>query len=212
MNILEKGLEELGLTVSEEQVKAFTLFANELRKWNSKINLTSITTLEEITVKHFIDSLAVAKYINPCGNLLDIGSGGGFPSIPLKILYPDLQVISVDAVGKKINFQKHMSRVLGFRDFKAMHSRVEALSPEYDGYFQRIISRAFSDINMFASVSYRLLIENGTIIAMKGRDGRREAGAAEAELVKFNLAIKSIEEYHLPMVKDERSVITLAKM
>lgn len=211
MSILEKGLEELGLKLSEEQAKAFTVFANELRKWNSKINLTSITTLEEITVKHFIDSLAVARYVNPCGNLLDIGSGGGFPSIPLKILYPEMQVISVDAVGKKINFQKHMSRVLGFSDFTAIHSRVEALSPEYDGCFQRIISRAFSDINMFASVSYRLLKDDGVIIAMKGREGRREAGAAEAELGKLNIAIKSIEEYRLPILKDERSVIALVK-
>lgn len=211
-SILEKGLDELCISISGEQLNRFELFAAELCKWNRKINLTSITTTEEIAVKHFIDSVAVARFIESTGKLLDIGSGGGFPSIPLKILYPELKIVSVDAVGKKINFQKHVARLLGLRDFSAMHARVEMLFPEYGSSFQYIISRAFSDLGMFAGVSLPLLADNGLIIAMKGREGRREAEAAEKELSRLNLAVETIEEYRLPILNDERSIILLRKI
>lgn len=210
-SILETGIDELGLTVSKELLSAFEIFEKELSKWNSKINLTSITTAEEIAIKHFIDSLAVARFMNPSGKMLDIGSGGGFPSIPLKLYFPDMEIISVDSVGKKINFQKHAARVLNFSNFAAIHSRVEMLSPEYDGFFDCIISRAFSDLEMFSRVSLPLLSDDGLIIAMKGREGKSEAENARGALSQLGLVVEKIEEYRLPILKDDRSIIIIRK-
>lgn len=211
-NCLKNGAGELGIAVSPEQLENFTIFARELCKWNSKINLTSITLPEEIAVKHFIDSLTVIKYTDIAGDLLDIGSGGGFPAIPLKIMSPDTRIVSVDAVEKKINFQRHIARTLGFAGFTALHCRVEKFPPEYKGLFNCIVSRAFADITEFVRHSLPLLAESGFIVAMKGRDGRKEAEAAADELKELGAGISSIEEFQLPLLKDLRSLIVLRKI
>lgn len=211
-NYLKKGADELGIALAPEQLEDFTKFARELCKWNSKINLTSITLPEEIAVKHFIDSLTVLKYLDIAGDLLDIGSGGGFPAIPLKIVSPDTRIVSVDAVEKKINFQRHIARTLGFADFTALHCRVEKLPSVYKGLFNCIVSRAFADITEFVKHSLPLLAESGYIVAMKGRDGRKEAEAATAGLKEMGAEVSSIEEFQLPLLKDLRSLIVIRKI
>lgn len=208
---LKRGAEELGISISPEQQVSFTLFANELCKWNRKINLTSITLPEEIAVKHFVDSLSLAKYADLTGTLLDIGSGGGFPGIPLKIIAPKLTVVSVDAVEKKINFQRHIARSLGLEGFTALHSRVENLFPEYKNSFNCVVSRAFADIPEFVKYALPLLADNGCIIAMKGRGGRNEAEAATAELKKMGAVVSAIYEFELPLLNDLRAIIVIRK-
>ncbi len=208
---LKKGADELEITISGEQLESFAIYANELCKWNRKINLTSIILPEEIAIKHFIDSLTLLKYACIKGPILDIGSGGGFPAIPLKIILPETRVVSVDAVEKKINFQRHVIRTLGLTGFTALHSRVEKLFPEYKGCFSCIVSRAFADIPEFAKYALPLLADNGVILAMKGKGGGEEAKASTEELTSMGLAVSSIHEFQLPILKDHRSLIVIRR-
>ena len=106
------GARKLGIEIDESVVAAFSVHAFELVKWNRKINLTSITQPREIAIKHFVDSLVPAPFIPENARLLDIGSGGGFPGIPLKILKPSLSVLLIDGVRKKANFLKQLLRAL----------------------------------------------------------------------------------------------------
>lgn len=209
---LNAGTAELGINISTRQLEKFTVFADELCKWNRKINLTSITDPKEIAVKHFIDSLTILQYVDIKGSLLDIGSGAGFPGIPLKIMSPETSIVSVDAVEKKIHFQRHIVRTLDLEDFSAQHRRAENLLPEYKGYFKTVVSRAFSDIPEFAKYALPLMAENGLIVAMKGRDGRRESEAAANELKKMGAVVSSIHEFELPLFKDLRTLIVISRM
>jgi len=209
---LKEGSAELGIILSPQQLASFTIYADELCKWNRKINLTSITLPEEIAVKHFIDSLTLLKYAVISGELLDIGSGGGFPGIPLKIVSPGTRVVSVDAVEKKINFQRHIVRTLALEGFSAQHSRVENLFPQYENFFNHIVSRAFADIPEFIKNALPLLAENGTIIAMKGKEGRKEAEAATAELERMGVAVSAVHEFELPLLKALRALIFIRRV
>jgi len=208
---LGRGAAELEITLTAEQLEKFKLFAVELCKWNRKINLTSIVLPEEIAIKHFVDSLMLTKYVEVAGRILDIGSGGGFPCIPLKIVFPETEIVSVDAVEKKILFQRHVARLLGLAGFRALHCRVENLSPEYKGIFNRIVSRAFSDLPEFVRNALPYLAEDGVIVAMKGRDGKKEAEKAAEELTGMGAAILTVHELKLPILEDARSLIMIRR-
>ena len=145
------GARQLGIELDEGVSASFSIHASELIKWNLKINLTSITHPRDIAIKHFLDSLAPAQFIPGEGRLLDIGSGGGFPGIPLKILKPSLSVLLIDGVRKKVNFLKHVLRTLRLENTKAFQIRAENLlqEPEFAYPFDVIISRALSDLTPF---------------------------------------------------------------
>jgi 16S rRNA (guanine527-N7)-methyltransferase len=208
---LRQGADEIGISLSSEQLEKFAIYASELCKWNCKINLTSINSPQGIAVKHFLDSLTISKYVALTGNLLDTGSGGGFPGIPLKILFPEIEVVSVDAVEKKINFQRHIVRTLGLQGFTPLHARVENLLPGYNGYFNIIVSRAFANIPEFVKHSLPLLAVNGVIVAMKGSDGEKEGEAAAEELDKMGAEVSSIYEFELPIIKDQRTLVIIRR-
>ncbi|MCM0080802.1 16S rRNA (guanine(527)-N(7))-methyltransferase RsmG [Geomonas sp. Red32] len=209
-DLMVKGVGELGITLSSAQFAALDLFAEELKKWNRKINLTAIFDDEGIAVKHFVDSLSLLKVVTG-GRMLDIGSGGGFPCIPAKIAIPGLEVISVDAVVKKISFQKQAARLLKFAGFDARHVRAETLTDEYAQSFDWVVSRAFSELPLFVSMALPVLKETGTIVAMKGRNGAEEASAAENELAKMGARIEKVIEFPLPCSDEHRSLVLIRK-
>ena len=164
--ILIKGAHELGFGMSDAELGKFYMLAAELKKWQRKINLTAITEDEEIAVKHFLDSLTIAGLVSGTGDLLDIGSGGGFPAIPIKIMRHQMHVVSVDAVERKVIFQRHVARLLGLRHFEALHARAEELARQFPGGFDWVVSRAFADIPTFARLALPLTREQGKVIAM----------------------------------------------
>lgn len=206
---LEQGLAEMDIDLSAECLRSFELFADELKKWNRKINLTAISNDEDIAVKHIIDSLIFAATVHDGECVLDIGSGAGIPAIPLKIARPSVRVVSVDAVGKKINFQRHAARQLALTNFEALHARVEQLHVTHAGCFDVIVSRAFSNLKLFVILSAPLLKKGGRIIAMKGRHVQDEVVQAAAELQSLGFNISPVDTYTLPMNKGERSLITI---
>lgn len=199
---LEMGLLELGMGLSEESFQAFELFAGELKKWNRKVNLTSLCKDVDIAIKHILDSLVFAACVKDGDLVLDIGSGAGVPAIPLKVASPGVRVVSVDAVGKKILFQRHVARVLALKDFEALHTRVEDLHATHAGRFDVITSRAFSSLEMFVALAAPLLKSGGRIIAMKGPH-------VDSELRLLGFEISSVDTYSLPMNKGERTLVTI---
>lgn len=208
--LLKTGAADLGVELDRQQLDRFALLSVELRKWNRKINLTAIDSEHEIVVKHFVDSLAAAKVVRGTGMLLDMGSGGGFPALPLKILYPELGVVSVDAVEKKIIFQRHAARLLGLSDFTALHARVETLADASAGRFDWITSRAFAELATFASLAAPLLKPDGRMVALKGPEGEAEARAAAESLSSLGIRVQEIVTFSLPSSGDRRSLVVMA--
>jgi 16S rRNA (guanine527-N7)-methyltransferase len=206
---LEKGLAEMGMNLSEEHFNSFELFSAELKKWNCKVNLTSISKDVDIAIKHIIDSLVLAKCVNDGDHVLDIGSGAGIPAILLKIVNPEICVVSVDAVGKKILFQRHISRLLALKSFEALHTRVEDLHATHACKFDVITSRAFSRLELFVELAAPLLKDGGRIIAMKGPHVDNEFDSVADGLRLLGYEISSVNKYSLPMNKGERSLVTV---
>lgn len=208
--LLMQGAHALGVVLSADDAELFRRFAEELVKWSRKINLTAITTEAEIVVKHFLDSLTLLQVVGDAGRLADIGAGAGFPSIPVKIVRPRLVVVSVDAVEKKVVFQRHAARILGLEGIEAIHARGEKLAEGLSCSFDWVVSRAFSDIPAFARMALPLLAPGGSIIAMKGRGGREEAERAEPLIADMGVRIAEIREFELPISGDRRSLIIMS--
>jgi len=200
----------IGLTISASEIEAFERYAAELKKWNIKVNLTAITKDREIAIKHFIDSLRLAPYLSADDRLLDIGSGAGFPVIPLKIIRPDIAMVSVDAIAKKINFQRHIIRLLDLKKIEAVHVRIEDLHKTARNMFTVITSRAFTRLDRFVDLAAPLLAEGGVLIAMKGEQAEREILASDYVLYASGYTVVSVQRYALPENMGER-VLTFLK-
>ena len=211
-DLLVAGAKELGFPLSADQLSALNSFAKELKKWSRKINITAITDDEGIAVKHFVDSISLMKVVHGPGRLLDIGSGAGFPCIPVKIVHPEIEMVSVDAVVKKISFQKQAVRLLNLVQFTATHVRAETLSETYPEYFDWVVSRAFSDIPSFVAMALPLLKSEGRIVAMKGRNAAEEVAAAEGALAEMGARVESVLDFQLPGAGDARALVVITKI
>lgn len=201
---------KLGIEIDETVTVLFSAYASELLTWNRKINLTAITNPKDIAAKHFLDSLAPAEFIPEGARLLDIGSGAGFPGIPLKIVKPATSVLLIDAVRKKINFLKHVLRTLNLEGIEARWIRTEDLLKDPDNAFtfDVIISRALSDLSLFVKNALPLLAKQGVIIAMKGKIDSEELDAVREDVPGVNYSME-IEKYELPSLGDPRSLVII---
>jgi len=175
-DLLVEGAKAFGIYLGGKTIEAFELYLKELLKWNQKINLTAIRSEKGIVLKHFLDSLSVHPYLPNCSSILDIGSGAGFPGIPLKIIQPTLEVTLIDSVRKKVDFQKHIIRTLGLKGIEAIHGRVQdkGILKSLGGRFDITLSRAFSDLRTLLILSFPFLKEGGTVIAMKSEVDDKE--------------------------------------
>ena len=210
---LQKWLKGLSISIDEGRAQTLIIFLQELLVWNKKINLTAIKTLDEGIEKHLIDSLTVVRFLKGDERLLDIGSGGGLPVIPLKIYFPELEAFSVDSVEKKILFQRHAIRKLRLHGVTAIHSRAEMLAEEKSlrETFDIVISRAFSSLDMFVEMAYPFLKKGGRLIAMKGPDGVSEIKKNQESLGKMGWTNCTMDEICLPQSRAKRTLIILTK-
>ena len=216
-NFLFKQAKTIEIDLDHTQNRLLSTHAIELIKWTQKINITTITDPIEVASNHFLDSLVPARFIPPGAAMLDIGSGGGFPGIPLKVLLPKLSVTLIDASRKKVSFLKHIIRTLKLDDIEALHIRAEdlAINPSYINRFDVIISRALSSLNFFVHLALPLLADEGVIIALKGEVDKAELDdLRDNVLEKMNAAGSvdrqftiSLERYVLPLLNSERSII-----
>jgi 16S rRNA (guanine527-N7)-methyltransferase len=209
--LLVKSVKGLGLELTAQQFDACEILLQELLRWNKKINLTAITGRDEMTVKHLIDSLYLVPELKPGDRILDIGSGAGFPALLLAIARPDCFVTSIDAVGKKISFQKHISRLLKLTNLVALHGRVETLAVERPAEFNLVTSRAFSSLSQFLSLAAPLTSVGGRVISMRGSNGEQEASQLLEEMTTAGFVVEPAVSYCLPMKMGERSLVIMRK-
>jgi 16S rRNA (guanine527-N7)-methyltransferase len=210
-DLLRQGSQEVGVSLEDLQIELFGLYLQELLEWNKTFNLTGIRDPEDIVIKHFVDSLTPLPYLEPIGRLLDIGPGAGFPSIPLKIAAPGLEVQLVEASRKKISFLKHIIRILELESVTAMHSRVEDIKLP-DEPFDTIISRAFARLEPLVKIVSPLMKPGNTLVAMFGpttsEDHPRLADRALAE----SLELKRVVSLELPRGRGGRTLLFFAKI
>lgn len=212
-DLIIRGAKLFDIRIGSKEAGLFSIHACELLKWNMKTNLTAITDPFEVAVKHFLDSLAPARAIPPGSSMLDIGSGGGFPGIPLKVVLPSLSVTLVDSSRKKISFLKHVIRTMGLDGIDAFQARAEEL-PEKTERFDVVICRAFSSLDKFIGMAFPLLAEKGIMIAMKGKQEIDETGSAHGALREKRAAAEmryntEVIKYSLPYDDSERTMIIM---
>lgn len=197
---LKRQLSLLDLSVGEGGIEQLLALFEQLLHWNRTYNLTAITDPLEVIEKHLVDSLTLLPHLGRAETLVDIGSGAGFPALPLKIVRPDLQVISVDSVAKKINFQKHVVRKLQLQNFIAWHGRAEELTLQsfLADKADLVVARAFSSLPKLLELALPCLKPEGRVIAMKGPEGEGELAEASVALEKMGVACRDQIRLTLP--------------
>ena len=211
-NSLAEGLSQFDLKLSAKIIQMETAFLDELLRWNQRINLTSINNLDDAVEKHLIDSLLLLPHLGNVKNIIDLGSGGGLPGIPLAISSPSLQVVSIDSVGKKINFQRHIKRLLSLDNLHIIQSRAETLDQGVleTKSFDLVVARAFTALEPLLEYALPWLKPGGKIIAMKGPEGKNELRAAEPILKQYRFSDPTVFSYELPFSKAERQLLIIS--
>jgi 16S rRNA (guanine527-N7)-methyltransferase len=215
-HVVIDGAAALGVSLQPYHTRLFALHAAELLKWNAVTNLTAITRPEDIALHHFLDSLAPVRLIAPGSDLLDVGSGGGFPGLPLHVVVDGLRTTLVDASRKKVSFLRHTLRAMGLSGIGALHIRLEEIGRNPDSLrsYDVIISRAVSALAPFVSRAWPLLRPQGRAIAMKGHISTAEMNALRETLAGMAAAgDRALERigYSLPGVKSERSLLIVRR-
>lgn len=211
----QQRLLEQGIALNEKQMRQFEQYYELLVSWNEKMNLTAITEKKEVYLKHFYDSITLAFAVDfkSDARLCDVGSGAGFPSIPLKIVFPDLQVTIVDSLNKRITFLTHLIETLQLNKVSLYHDRAEtfAQSKEQREMFDYVTARAVARLNILTELCLPLVKKDGYFYALKAAKSEEEL--AEATKAIALLGGKFIEdlELHLPIVGDERHILVIEK-
>ncbi len=200
--LLTKGLELLRIPYSEAQIKAFSLYLAELKKWNRAYNLTALKTDADIVIKHFLDSLLFLKVLPlHVRSIADIGSGAGFPGLPIKIMRPDIEIVLIEPVQKKTLFLEHMQRQLKVDGLFVRNCRIEDI---HDLLVDAAITRALFSVGEFINKAERLLEERGVLILSKGPKLEDELRGIETSVIKR-------EDIVLPFEKSVRHLVIVEK-
>ena len=173
---------QIGVTMDDYELNSFLIYYRELITWNRRINLISENSVQEIVRRHFVDSLIPMHYLNrQDGFLIDLGSGGGFPGVPLKIMRPEMHVCLVDSSRKKTSFLSHLSVILHLNKTEVIRGRIEDIVADsrFSGTFDTVISRAAFKLSQLLVFSSYLLRQGGQLIAMKGANLQKEFIPAE---------------------------------
>lgn len=206
----------LGLRLTPAQLDALTLYERELLDWNTRFNLTAIRKTEDVHIKHFLDSLTCLQAMreSPGERLIDVGTGAGFPGIPLKIILPRLQLTLVESVGKKADFCRHMVGMLELQGVEIVQERAEVIGqlPAYRERYDWAVARAVAILPVLAEYLLPLVRVGGNMLAMKGESGPAEAHTAERALRILGGHLRQLLPVTLPGVSEERYLIIIDKI
>ncbi|WP_018933817.1 16S rRNA (guanine(527)-N(7))-methyltransferase RsmG [Gracilibacillus lacisalsi] len=215
LSSFQEHLKNEGIEITEKQLQQFERYFHILVEWNEKMNLTAITDQEEVYAKHFYDSITAAFYFDFTNefHLCDVGAGAGFPSIPLKILFPQINVTIVDSLKKRITFLNHLATELELEGVSFYHDRAELFgkNEKFRHKFDVVMARAVARTSVLSELCLPLLRTNGTFIAMKGSNVEEELSDAEDSIELLGGKLQRIEHFSLPENNGERNIVIIDK-
>lgn len=206
VELLREGARAFGLELDDAAIERFGRYMAELVRWNRTINLTAITRPDQIVGKHFVDCLSLVPLLEPGERLLDIGSGAGLPGLVVALVRPDHAITTLDAVEKKVRFQRHVCRMLVLERVEVLHGRVEQLALQRSGAYNLVTSRAFRDIERFVQLAVPLVRPGGRLIAMTAGDGVAAEQLIDQLGARYGLEHLQSIRYRLPLGMGERAL------
>ncbi len=206
-------LKDKGIVLNDKQIKQFNTYFETLVEWNEKMNLTAITDAEGVYLKHFYDSLTIAfSFPFSDQTIVDIGAGAGFPSIPLKIVFPELKVTIVDSLTKRITFLQHLFKTLELENCNAISARAEEYAIKHRESYDIAMARAVARLNILDELCLPLVKQDGYFLSLKGRQASEEIIEAKKGIAKLGGEIKSVDSFTLVDNEDQRSNIIIKKI
>ncbi|MEG2322409.1 MAG: 16S rRNA (guanine(527)-N(7))-methyltransferase RsmG [Bacilli bacterium] len=207
-----KSLGELNIIINDIQLKQLHQYYNLLVEWNKIMNLTAIIDIDDVYLKHFYDSLTITKVIdlNEIKTLCDIGTGAGFPGLVLKIVYPDLKIVLVDSLNKRVNFLKEVIKQLNLKNIEVVNARAEEYAINNREQFDVVTARAVAPLNILLEYCLPLVKINGFFIPMKGNINEELDNSSKAlDILKAKLISKST--FLLPFEESNRTILKIKK-
>ncbi|WP_077215225.1 16S rRNA (guanine(527)-N(7))-methyltransferase RsmG [Bacillus dakarensis] len=212
----KRTLSEKGVSLSEKQMSQFEIYYSTLVEWNEKMNLTAITDKEEVYLKHFYDSISAAFYFdfNRPLTVCDVGAGAGFPSIPIKIAFPEIHVTIVDSLNKRIGFLEHLAKELQLENVRFIHDRAETFgqNSEHRESYDVVTGRAVARMSVLSELCLPLVKMDGNFIAMKAAHAEDEMNAGKKAIAAFGGKIEETFSFTLPIEESERNIIVIKKV
>jgi 16S rRNA (guanine527-N7)-methyltransferase len=206
----------INILPSEKQINQYIEYMNELISWNQKFNLTAITEEKSIVIKHFYDSLLGLKVCTWLDGeeILDMGTGAGFPGIPLKIIHPSIKLTLVDSVEKKVGFLQHIINTIKLEDTKAVHARAEDLGQNKDfrGNYDKVVSRALAKLPVLVEYCLPFVKLGGIFLAYKGPEVSSECLEGKKAICELGGEVVDIKKFILPEEMSERNIISIKKI
>lgn len=211
INEFKEEVEKLGILVTDENISKLEKYADLLKEWNEKINLTAITEKNQVFLKHFYDSLTLIKAIDlsQVHSLCDLGTGAGFPGVVLKIFFPNLKLTLVDALNKRINFLDILIKELDLKDVTLVHARAEEYGRDNREVFDVVTARALSSFPILLEYGIPLLKVNGHLIAMRGFNDSNDGINA---LKVLDCKINNVTSFYLPYENSMRTLVDVVKL
>ena len=216
VNTLIDGLSNFNITLTEDQVNKFVIYKSLLKEWNQKINITSIEDDEEIDIKHFLDSLTPINtgLFKEKVKVIDIGTGGGFPGMPLKIYKEDIEVVLLDSLNKRINYLNEVIKSLNLTDISAVHGRAEDFgqNKNYREKFDIAVSRAVASLNILSEYCLPFVKVGGYFISMKGQDVEEEMKESSKAISILGGRVEKKVDVTIPNSDITHSLIIIKKI